>query len=75
MNVSILSERRVFAPFGLAGGENGSKGMNLLLSGDTITNVGSKNTIDVKKGDRFVIHTPGGGGYGDKNKRNEEKES
>ena len=49
--------------------------MNLLLSGDTITNVGSKNTIDVKNGDRFVIHTPGGGGYGDKNKRNEEKES
>ncbi|EAR87851.1 hydantoinase/oxoprolinase (macronuclear) [Tetrahymena thermophila SB210] len=72
LKVSILSERRVFAPFGLNGGENGAKGLNLLVQGDLITNLGAKNTVDVQKNDIIIIHTPGGGGYGDKNKKQEQ---
>lgn len=49
------------------GGENGAKGLNLLVQGELITNLGGKNTVDVHKYDRVIIHTPGGGGYGDKN--------
>jgi len=31
LEVGILSERRVFAPYGLHGGKNGKKGLNLLI--------------------------------------------
>ena len=113
--VSILSERRALAPYGLSGGENGQKGLNLLKIGvpppptpttatttttTTATtsastteggkeeaytsyttnstgninnnsgvnyrtiNIGAKNTVYVNNGDRLLIATPGGGGYG-----------
>ncbi len=64
--VSILSERRAFQPYGLAGGQPGGRGLNLLqfgADGRTIS-LGGKNTVNVSAGDRIVIHTPGGGGYG-----------
>jgi 5-oxoprolinase (ATP-hydrolysing) len=60
MRVSILSERRARAPFGLAGGEPGSSGRNLLNGKD----VGGKASFDVVPGDRFRVETPGGGGFG-----------
>ena len=65
--VSILTERRAFEPYGLLEGENGSRGMNLLIkssANDRKINVGSKNTMDVVAGDRLIILSPGGGGYG-----------
>jgi 5-oxoprolinase (ATP-hydrolysing) len=64
--VSILSERRAFAPYGLLGGEPGSRGFNLLLSRESnrLVNLGGKNTVSVKAGDRLSIFSPGGGGYG-----------
>lgn len=70
MSVSILSERRVFHPFGLAGGDDGACGLNLWVRRDPSTgesrvlNLGGKNTAIVGKGDRIIICTPGGGGYG-----------
>jgi len=60
MRVSILSERRVFAPFGLAGGSAGAKGRNLHNG----TELGGKASVDAEAGDRIRIETPGGGGYG-----------
>ncbi|XP_042898773.1 5-oxoprolinase [Parasteatoda tepidariorum] len=63
--LSILTERRVFAPYGLEGGEDGSKGLNLLIRNDGRTiNLGAKNSTTVRAGDSFLLHTPGGGGYG-----------
>ena len=48
LNVSILSERRVFSPYGLFGGENGEKGLNLLIRKEgKIINLGSKNNVNV----------------------------
>ncbi|HWA71198.1 MAG TPA: hydantoinase B/oxoprolinase family protein [Polyangiaceae bacterium] len=58
--VSILSERRSRAPFGLAGGEPGARGRNA-LNGATVP---ACARFEVKANDRLLIETPGGGGYG-----------
>lgn len=68
LQLSILSERRAIAPYGMAGGQPGERGQNLLKkwTGDgynTIT-LGGKSTLNAEKGDRMVVMTPGGGGYG-----------
>ena len=65
MHVSILSERRVFAPYGLEGGEPGRRGENLFIRKDgRRMNLGAKNEIQAQPGDRIRIETPGGGGFG-----------
>ncbi len=65
LQVSILSERRVFAPYGLAGGESGARGRNTFIRRDgRRINLGAKNEIRAGRGDRIRIETPGGGGYG-----------
>lgn len=69
MQVSILSERRVYHPYGMAGGEDAECGLNIwirkLPTGKFRTiNLGGKNTAAMKPGERIIIHTPGGGGYG-----------
>lgn len=64
--VSILSERRALQPYGMAGGEGGARGINLLYmkEDDRTVSLGGKNTVSVSPGDRLTICTPGGGGYG-----------
>ncbi len=70
MQVSILSERRVIPPYGMAGGEDGKRGVNLWIRKDVVDgstrtiSMGAKATCLMNAGDRVVIHTPGGGGYG-----------
>ncbi len=65
MNVAILSERRVYPPYGLNGGGNGEMGKNLWISNSgTIEDFGGKNQKTAKTGDAIRILTPGGGGYG-----------
>ncbi|OCF36235.1 hypothetical protein I316_02108 [Kwoniella heveanensis BCC8398] len=66
---SILSERRVYQPYGMHGGQPAALGLNLWKSKDengneTVVNMGGKNTVPMKAGDRVMIMTPGGGGYG-----------
>lgn len=73
LQVSILSERRVIAPYGMEGGEPGSRGENLWLrsnedgSGHRAVSLGGKNSAWFAAGDHIVIKTPGGGGYGSPN--------
>lgn len=63
--VSILSERRTYAPYGLEGGEDGGKGQNLWVKkSGRVINLGGKNTAMMATGDRIVIKSPGGGGWG-----------
>lgn len=63
--VSILSERRTFAPYGLCGGEEGRRGQNLWIKKNgRIINLGGKNTAMMDAGDRIVVQSPGGGGWG-----------
>ncbi len=65
MQAAILSSRRIVAPFGLAGGADGLPGRNRVVraNGD-IETLGGTAEVDVNAGDRLVIETPGGGGYG-----------
>ena len=63
--VSLVTERRRFAPWGLGGGEPGSVGRNTLIRADGETrDLGARAEVDVGVGDRVRIETPGGGGWG-----------
>jgi N-methylhydantoinase B/oxoprolinase/acetone carboxylase alpha subunit len=64
--VSLVTERRVSAPWGLAGGQPGATGRNLLRKANSGTVVGlaDKAVISVNRGDVLIVETPGGGGYG-----------
>ena len=106
VQASILSERRVYHPYGLEGGEDAECGLNLWVrrvpkpekdedSADTaggggpsegvtkqdrcsgasgtdqgdreeyrIINMGGKNTASMEAGERIIVMTPGGGGWG-----------
>jgi len=65
MTAGILSNHRVFPPFGMAGGEPGGIGRNRVIraGGDEIVLSGQAE-IEMQPGDVFVIETPGGGGFG-----------
>jgi 5-oxoprolinase (ATP-hydrolysing) len=90
VQVSILSERRVYHPYGLEGGEDAQCGLNIWVRKVQVTvtkadkqledpalqqeepvyqerliNLGGKNTASMKAGERIIIRTPGGGGWGD----------
>ena len=58
--VTLLSERRTHAPWGIAGGADGAKGENRL--NDAL--LPGKFAFTASPGDRLLIRTPGGGGYG-----------
>ena len=62
--VTINSERRRLAPYGLAGGSPGQCGTNTLIHAGEARVLGSKWTGSVENGDRLRIETPGGGGWG-----------
>lgn len=65
--VSLITERRVSQPWGLAGGGPGAVGENWLLPGgdeDRAERLPDKCTIDLKAGDVVRMLTPGGGGWG-----------
>ena len=59
-SVTLLSERPARPPWGLNAGEPGRKGVNR-LNGKTLP---GKIALIVNEGDRLVIETPGGGGWG-----------
>jgi len=65
MTASILSNNRIHAPFGMAGGEPGAKGVNRVERADGRTDMlAHVDKTQMQPGDVFVIDTPGGGGYG-----------
>lgn len=77
MQVSILSERRVYRPYGLNGGEDALCGKNIWVRRIKSNNdkgedewevrelsMGAKNTASMQPGDRIIVKTPGGGGWG-----------
>ena len=68
--VTVLSERRKIPPYGLAGGEPGKPGKNLILRRDgAILEMPGKFHERLEPGDRIRIETPGGGGWGKKTGR------
>jgi len=61
---SLISERRRGAPYGLAGGEPGKRGKNILIRKGIEQSLPGRGTISLQAGDVLSIRTPGGGGYG-----------
>lgn len=64
--LSLMGDRRLTSPWGLAGGESGAVGEDWLISANGDRNrLPSKCTVEVQPGDELVVHTPGGGGWGE----------
>jgi N-methylhydantoinase B/oxoprolinase/acetone carboxylase alpha subunit len=67
VTVSLITERRVSQPWGLAGGEPGAVGENWLLPGGDearAERLPDKCTLRLAAGDVLRMLTPGGGGWG-----------
>ena len=73
VQVSILSERRVYHPYGLEGGEDALCGQNIWVRRvqasdgrweERHISLGAKNSAYMQPGERIIIRTPGGGGWG-----------
>jgi len=64
MTVSLLSERRLVAPFGLRGGEDGQRGIDAACIDGVWRPLDGKVSLRLGVGDRVRVETPGGGGYG-----------
>ncbi len=66
MDLTLLTQHRVVAPYGMKGGEDGACGRQYLIRAD-----GERRELRgidharVEAGDRVVVETPGGGGYQD----------
>jgi N-methylhydantoinase B/oxoprolinase/acetone carboxylase alpha subunit len=67
VTLSLITERRSSAPWGLAGGEPGAVGENWLLPGGDearAEHLPDKVTRRLRAGDVLRLRTPGGGGWG-----------
>ena len=66
VNLSVLSQRRKSGPFGINGGEAGKPGNQKIIrkNGEEIQ-LDSNQNINLETGDKFIIETPGGGGFGE----------
>lgn len=61
--VTLLADRRKFAPYGLAGGEAGAKGRTTLVDLDGVEReLPGKCNVEAPAGTRIRLETPGGGG-------------
>ena len=62
--MSLLSDRRKRAPYGLHGGEDGKRGRAFIIRTDgSEEELTSKGSWQMQAGDRVRIETPGGGGF------------
>ncbi len=62
--ITLNSERRLRAPYGISGGNDGKKGVNVIVKDGQSEIVGGKYTTHLNTGDHVIIETPGGGGWG-----------
>ncbi|WP_263381426.1 hydantoinase B/oxoprolinase family protein [Granulicella arctica] len=62
--ITLLTDRRIFRPYGLAGGDSGATGRSLLVSKDESKELPGKCSFEAKAGDVIRIESPGGGGWG-----------
>jgi 5-oxoprolinase (ATP-hydrolysing) len=65
MSLSVLTQHRVEVPYGRAGGEPGFPGrQRLVRASGEVEELGSVDGREVGPGDRLILETPGGGGWG-----------
>jgi 5-oxoprolinase (ATP-hydrolysing) len=65
LQLSLLGQHRKVAPCGAAGGEPGARGaQRLVREGGGVEEVEGVCVADLEPGDRLILETPGGGGWG-----------
>jgi len=64
-SVTLLTDRRRLAPYGVLGGLPGGVGCNTLIRDGWEQQLPGKVEMTLKPGDRLRVETPGGGGYGE----------
>jgi N-methylhydantoinase B len=62
--VTVIAERRVRGPWGLAGGGAGAPGVTRIETGRRTRTMPAKFTTDLPAGAVVVLASPGGGGWG-----------
>lgn len=65
VRLTVLTQHRIEQPYGLRGGKPGKKGEQwVIYKNGAREQLKSVDGRDLQIGDRFVLKTPGGGGYG-----------
>ena len=64
LRASFLGERHAVGPAGAAGGGSGRPGALHCMQGGRRRRLPAKGSFELAPGDRVVVSTPGGGGYG-----------
>lgn len=64
LTVSLLTQHRVEAPYGMDGAQCGALGRQRLMRGGREQVLAGCATFAAEAGDRIIIETPGGGGWG-----------
>ena len=65
VSATILTDRRHSQPYGAQGGSPGASGRNSIVRADgAVEALPAKARIELHRGDRLRIETPGGGGFG-----------
>jgi N-methylhydantoinase B len=63
--VTLLADRRVRGPYGLAGGSDGARGRTVIIrSNGAREELPGKTSVRLRSGERVRIESPGGGGWG-----------
>jgi N-methylhydantoinase B len=62
--LTLLTDRRKFPPYGLWGGQPGALGKTSLVTADETRTLPAKCSLQAAKGSVVRIETPGGGGWG-----------
>lgn len=70
LTFSMISERRVLRPYAMRGAEEGANGVNYWVQkhddgSSKWIQLGPRFLVQMNTGDHCVIHTPGGGGWGE----------
>ena len=69
MSLSILSQHRARGPRGMAGGQPGAPGrQQVIRASGKVQHLQAIDGCEVGPGDRLLLETPGGGGWGQENK-------
>ena len=65
VTLTVMTQHRIQKPYGIKGGQPGATGNQKVIfaSGESV-NLKPSDQLKLRRGDRFVIQTPGGGGYG-----------
>ncbi|HXV76761.1 MAG TPA: hydantoinase B/oxoprolinase family protein, partial [Candidatus Polarisedimenticolaceae bacterium] len=65
VELSLLTQHRNQAPYGMQGGQAGRTGAQRVIraNGETLE-LGAVDGCSIRRGDRLIVETPGGGGWG-----------